>query len=185
VRAALARLGALGDEPLTALAERVLGGRASGAEVALAPFLGGALQVAWTVAAAALPPASIERRHAGCPLCGSPPVAGQVLGDDKLRYLVCGLCATQWHHTRAQCVLCRASGHLDYAAVEGDPGPARAEACGACRAYLKLLYVERAPRLEPMADDVASLALDLLMAERGLARLGQSFYLVPDGPPAS
>jgi len=120
----------------------------------------------------------VERTEAGCPLCGGAPVAGVVLGDDKLRYLVCGLCATQWHHTRAQCVLCRSSSALAYLALDGPaPGPAKAEACQACRAYLKLLYVELDPRLEPFADDVASLALDLLVAERGLERLGQSLFL--------
>jgi len=121
----------------------------------------------------------VARRPSGCPRCGGPPVAGLLLGDDRLRYLVCALCATEWHHTRAQCVLCHGSGALDYRSVEGDPGPARAEACRACRAWLKLLDVERAPRLEPVADDVATLRLDLLMAEEGLPRLGWNLYLVP------
>ena len=101
-----------------------------------------------------------------------------VLGDDKLRYLVCGLCATWWHHTRVQCVLCRSAAAVSYLAVEGDTGPARAEACDGCRAYLKLLYVEQGPLLEPLADDVATLALDLLVGERGYQRLGQNPYLV-------
>jgi FdhE protein len=106
---------------------------------------------------------------------------GVVLGDDKLRYLACGLCASAWHHTRVQCVLCRSAAGLSYLEVEGGEVPAKAEACQACQAWLKLLYVERAPRLEPLADDVATLALDLLMAERDLARLGRNPLLVHAG----
>jgi FdhE protein len=179
VRATLERLGALPGAELDALAGRVLAGEVRGSEVALTPFLGAALQVTWTSAAATVPAAEVPRAGAGCPVCGSAPVVGLVLGDDKLRYLLCGLCATQWHHTRAQCVLCRSSGQLSYLEVEGGAGPAKAEACGACQAYLKVLYVEKAPHLEPFADDVATLALDLLLAEQGLDRLGRNLFLVP------
>ncbi len=143
-----------------------------------APFLGAALQVVFTSAAAALPAGAVGRAEAGCPACGAAPAVGLVQGDDKLRYLVCGLCATAWHHTRVQCVLCRSAARLAYLEVEGAGSPAKAEACEDCRAWLKLLYVERAPRLEPLADDVATLALDLLVAERGLARLGRNPLLV-------
>jgi FdhE protein len=184
VRAALDHLAALPPGPLGALARRVVLGRTEPDEAALAPFLGAALQVAWTATAALVAPGEATRGGPSCPRCGSTPVAGLVLGDDRLRYLACGLCATEWHHTRAQCVLCRASGRLTYHVVEGDGGPAKAETCDACQAYLKLLYVERAPRLEPMADDVASLRLDLLMAERGTSRLGWNLYLVSGDAPA-
>lgn len=184
VRAALATLRAATGAVVEARARRVVAGEVPAAELAEAPFLGAALQVAFTAAAAALPAAAAAaaaRADAGCPACGAAPAVGVILGDDKLRYLSCGLCATAWHHTRVQCVLCRSAARLSYLEVEGAPGPAKAEACDACQAWLKLLYVERAPRLEPLADDVATLALDLLLAERGLARLGRTPLLVHAG----
>ncbi|HET9554933.1 MAG TPA: formate dehydrogenase accessory protein FdhE, partial [Anaeromyxobacteraceae bacterium] len=156
-----------------------------GPDLAAAPLVGAALQVAYAVSAAAVPAAGVARAAEGCPVCGAPPVVGVVLGDDKLRYLVCGLCATQWHHTRVQCVLCRSAAQLGYLSIEGDAGPAKAECCAGCRAWLKLLYVEKAPRLEPVADDVATLALDLLVAERGLRRLGPNVLLAVGGGEAA
>jgi len=178
-RHALARLRRLPAAELDRLGTRVLGGEElSGPDVAAAPVVGAGLQVIWAGRAEKLPAGAVARVSEGCPACGAPPVVGVVLGDDKLRYLVCGLCATQWHHTRVQCVLCRSAAKLSYFGIDGDDGPAKAEACEDCQAYLKLLYVEKAPRLEPVADDVASLALDLLMAEKGFQRLGPNPLLV-------
>jgi FdhE protein len=181
VRAALDGLAAAGAGALEAQARRLLAGEVPEAELAAAPFLGAALQVAFTAGAAVVAPAAVARAEAGCPVCGSAPAVGVILGDDKLRYLCCGLCASAWHHTRVQCVLCRSAAALSYLEVEGGGVPAKAEACQACRAWLKLLYVEREPRLEPLADDVATLALDLLMAEHDLARLGRNPLLVHAG----
>jgi len=171
-RDALERLLTGPDAALDPLGARVLAGRPAGDELAEATLAGAALQVVYTAAAATLPPAKVVRTDEGCPVCGSSPAVGIVLGDDKLRYLVCGLCATEWHHTRIQCVSCRSAGALAYLVVDGCDGAVKAETCDGCRAYLKLLYVEQAPGLEPLADDVATLALDLLVSERGLLRLG-------------
>jgi FdhE protein len=106
-------------------------------------------------------------------------VVGVVLADDRLRYLWCGLCATAWHHTRVQCTRCRSAARLGYLQVEGSDGTARAEQCDGCGAYLKLLHAEQAPALEPWADDLATLPLDLLMEARGSERLGVNLLLVP------
>jgi FdhE protein len=177
-RAALERLGRLAPPDLDGVAARLRALAPAPLDVPVALFIGAALQVVFTGLAAGLPAATVARVEDDCPVCGAPPACGQVLGDDKLRYLVCGLCATSWHRTRAQCVLCRSSETLSSLSVEGDAGPARAECCGGCQAYLKLLYVERGPALEPLCDDVATLALDLLVGERGYSRLGQNPYLV-------
>ncbi len=105
-------------------------------------------------------------------------VAGIVLGDDRLRYLVCSLCGSQWHHTRVQCAWCHTGEGISYHAIEGER-VARAEACARCQAYTKLFYAEHDPSLEPFADDVATLALDVLMADDGWARHGVNPFLVP------
>jgi FdhE protein len=181
IRAALDELTGADAAALEARARRILAGEVPAAEVAAAPFLAAALQVVFTSAAAAVAAEAVARAEVGCPVCGAAPAVGVILGDDKLRYLVCGLCATSWHQTRLQCVLCRSAAQVSYLEVEGAGGPAKAEACEACRAYLKLLYVERAPGLEPLADDLATLSLDLLVAERDLMRLGRNLLLVHAG----
>jgi FdhE protein len=107
----------------------------------------------------------------GCPVCGSPPVAGTVGGDDRLRYLTCGLCAAEWHVPRLHCATCGANEGLSYRHLEHEPG-ARAEACDRCKTYLKLFDLEKRPAAEPLADDAATLALDVLMGEEGYARGG-------------
>ncbi len=189
---------------LEALADRVLANAVLGMDLAAGPFVAAALQVYFSSLAAQLSEDAVAPAHDGCPVCGSLPVVGLVLGDDKLRYLVCSLCATQWHHTRVQCAACHSGEGISYYTLEraraaregGDaeaeeprsapgltaaPGPpgVKAEACPSCKAYTKLFYVESDPRMEPFADDVATLSLDLLMAEDGWVRHGVNLFLVP------
>ncbi|HZY03187.1 MAG TPA: formate dehydrogenase accessory protein FdhE [Anaeromyxobacteraceae bacterium] len=178
-RGALERLSQLPRPELEALADALLAGAAGRLDLAAVPFVGAALQVHFAGLAAGLDPARIERAERGCPVCGSPPVAGLVLGDDKLRYLACSLCGSEWHFTRVVCSACRQGGKLRYLAIEGDAGGAKAEACGDCGTYLKLFYAEKMPRAEPFADDAASIALDLLVAEEGYARGGLNLFLLP------
>ena len=54
----------------------------------------------------------------------------------------------------------------------------KAEACGACHTYLKLFYREERPAAEPVADDLATVALDVLLGEEGFARGGVNLSLV-------
>lgn len=163
--------------PREALAGRVLRGELAVEELAAATFVGAALQVAYGCLATALPAGLPRPDDGACPVCGSPPVAGLVLGDDRLRYLCCSLCGAEWNLPRLHCAVCRKQDHVGYLSVEGDAGPARAEVCRECRVYTKLLYVEKAPRLEVGADDLATLALDLLVAEEGYRRNGRNLLL--------
>jgi len=177
-REALASLARRGTGELDALAGRILHGETGAADLAAAPFAGAGLQVAYAGLAAGLPAEAVERAgDALCPVCGFPPVAAVVLGDDKLRYLVCGLCATGWHLTRLQCAVCRSGEKVSYLSLEGSSGAVRAECCDACRVYTKICSVEQGPDLEPFADDLASLPLDLLVAERGYVRNGRNLFL--------
>ncbi len=193
-RAALDALRALGDTAVEAIAGRVLANAVEGADLAAGLFVAAALQVYFASLASQLRPGGVPRARNGCPVCGSLPVAGIVLGDDRLRYLVCSLCGTQWHETRVQCAACHQGKDIAYFQLEGDRAASlppqvaaavKAEACPACKAYTKLFYVEKDPKLEPFADDVASLALDLLMAEDGWQRYGVNLFLVPAIDPAS
>jgi FdhE protein len=46
----------------------------------------------------------------------------------------------------------------------------RAETCEQCRGYRKIMYQEHDTGVDPVADDLASLALDLLLGEQGYHR---------------
>ncbi|VVD86509.1 formate dehydrogenase [Pandoraea nosoerga] len=59
---------------------------------------------------------------------------------------------------------------LDEAARRVASSPIRAESCDDCHSYRKIFYQDKDPFVEPVADDLASLALDVLMGEAGYAR---------------
>ena len=62
--------------------------------------------------------------------------------------------------------------------IEGSDGRMRAETCDSCKSYLKIAYQEKDPRIDPVADDLATLALDLLVDEAGYGRSGPNLLLV-------
>lgn len=175
---ALDRLETMDVAALESVADGILAGTGPAIDLAAAPFVAAALQACFAVLAATLPADRVERAAHGCPVCGSPPVAGVVLGDDKVRYLSCSLCASEWHLTRIQCWSCGATGGIRYLGISGDPGTTKAETCEGCRAYLKIFYREQAPEADPVADDVATLRLDLLAANEGWARSGVNLFLL-------
>lgn len=179
-RSALARLAAASDRDLEALADAVLAGAPG--DLAAAPFVGAALQVLFTRLAAGVDPAAVAPAAAECPLCGAPPVAGVILGDDRTRQLCCGLCAARWHLPRIRCAACGASDAISYLAIEGAPAGLKAEACDRCRSYLKLVDLQDLPEAEPLADDAATIVLDLLLGERGYRRAGANLLAPAAGP---
>ncbi|HEY6004106.1 MAG TPA: formate dehydrogenase accessory protein FdhE [Anaeromyxobacter sp.] len=174
---AIRRLGEAREAELEDVASALLEGEIAPEHVAAAPFVGAALQAWFAALAARLDPASIPARSpSACPVCGSPPVAGIVQGNDRLRYLTCALCGAEWNFSRLHCAVCGKDDDLAYYGIEGDKG-AKAESCGRCRVYVKLFDEVDRPGAEPAADDAATLALDLLLAEDGWRRLGPNLYL--------
>ena len=101
---------------------------------------------------------------------------GQLNG---LRYLVCSLCACEWHYVRLKCSHCRSTKKLDYLHFEGSPNGIKAEACPECNGYLKQLYLELAPDGESLSADLATLDLDLLLADQGYNRQAPNLLLAP------
>ena len=59
------------------------------------------------------------------------------------------------------------------------------ECCDECGHYLKIVHMEKDPHVEPMADDLASITLDLLVSETGLQRHGVNLMLLFGDPDAS
>ena len=54
----------------------------------------------------------------------------------------------------------------------------QAETCDECGHYLKLMHTDRDAFLDPIADDLATLPLDLLVSEAGLRRHGVNLMLL-------
>ncbi|MBN9091546.1 MAG: formate dehydrogenase accessory protein FdhE [Reyranella sp.] len=175
-------LKAASPEELKALADHFLAGEVAAGETARLVFVVAALQVAWTQMAARLDKANvrISEQHPGlCPVCASPPVAGVIEpGGTKFghRHLHCSLCATQWRHVRVRCVHCGSTDKVSFRQIAGTTY-LRAECCESCRGYSKVFYVEKARAVEPFADDLASLGLDLMVGEEGFSRVANPFVL--------
>ncbi|WP_022947907.1 formate dehydrogenase accessory protein FdhE [Methylohalobius crimeensis] len=179
------RLRAASDEVLEGWAERLLSADFENLDSGLAPFVAAALQVRWTVLAGRIDGRGIgpgEFAHL-CPVCSSLPVASVLRsgGDVQgLRYLCCGLCGTQWNRPRIQCVNCGSGKDVAYYGIEGSDEAVKAEACTECKTYLKMMNREKQPPIDPLADDLATLSLDILMAEEGYERIGFNCFLIPD-----
>jgi FdhE protein len=182
----LGRIRQAADEELAAWGGCVLAGDFDRTDAGITPLAAAALQVHMTAFASRLEQESIGPAQTGtaCPVCGSLPVAsllqtgGTVHG---LRYLVCSLCACEWHRPRVQCIHCGSSKEVAYFAIEDLGQAVKAEGCGDCMTYAKIMDRGKDAAVDPFADDIASLAQDLLMAEEGYRRLGINPLLVPGG----
>ncbi|MEK1887799.1 MAG: formate dehydrogenase accessory protein FdhE [Phyllobacterium sp.] len=141
-------------------------------------FIWAALQVHFARLAAALDVKALVPVADGiCPACGSLPVTSMVVGwpgSHGARFCCCSLCGTLWHYVRIKCVLCGSTKGIGYQEIDGQGGAIKAETCDECQGWSKILYQEREPAADPIADDVASLGLDLLMRQGPYRRGGFS-----------
>lgn len=179
-------------------AERLLSGIMLGLDMAAAPLIGAALQVYWTRLVnrtqAAFPDLAfgpIDNARV-CPCCGGQPVASVArIGGDEAgsRYLHCSLCQTGWHMVRIKCAHCESTKNISYQELEPaegaeqptyhvPKGAVRAECCGECGHYLKIVDMGKDAHVDPVADDLASVALDLLVSETGALRHGLNYMLL-------
>ena len=130
-----------------------------------------------------------------CPCCGSRPTAAITrigAAESGHRYLHCALCSTQWHYVRIKCAHCQGTKGITYRSLEAladgasagaaQPDAVQAECCDACGHYLKIVRMEKDMHVEPVADDLASLTLDLLLSDAGIARHGINPMLVFGDP---
>ncbi len=193
----------LEDAALKRQAERLLATIPLGLDLATAPLIAAGLQLHWThlasATAAAQPNAfGVTDDATRCPCCGSLPTASITRiggGQDGHRYLHCALCSTQWHMVRVKCTHCQGTGGIHYQslqALDDSTGPARREAvqtetCDSCGHYLKIVHMDKDPQVEPVADDLATLTLDLLVSDAGFERHGTNLLLLfgdgDDAPP--
>jgi FdhE protein len=192
-RAMLQALREMPDDGLEKLASDLLKGNPDPRDAAELTIVAAALQVVWTALAGQLAAATLQRLDTPgvCPCCGSLPVSSIVRlspAVNNLRYLHCSLCNTEWNVTRATCTACDTDKSVAYQQLEDveglagegmkTPGAMRAEACDSCKSYLKIAYQEKDPHVDPVADDLATLALDMLMDEAGYSRSGPNLLLI-------
>ncbi|HEV2898904.1 MAG TPA: formate dehydrogenase accessory protein FdhE [Pseudaminobacter sp.] len=154
--------------PMEALAEHV--------------YVAAALQVHFTRLAARLDASTLVPVGDGaCPVCGGPPVSSTIVGwhgAHGSRFCACSLCGTLWNYVRIKCTLCGSTKGIGYQEIEGGPGTVKAETCEACGCYVKILHQHKDPALDPVADDVATLGLDLLVREGGYRRGSFNPFLI-------
>jgi FdhE protein len=203
-REPITRLAGASDTFLESQADRLLGAVTMGLDLGAAPLIGAALQVYWVrlVAEAAerFGVSVFEWGEPGpsCPCCGSRPTASVVRiggAESGYRYLHCALCSAQWHLVRIKCSHCLGTKGIHYqslgAADSAAPGrvrerapiaAVRAECCDQCDHYLKILSMEKDPEIEPVADDLASVPLDLLLSEAGRHSAGLNLMLLYGDP---
>ncbi len=183
-REQLHRLTNASKEQLEALAYQVLRNEFHSETAAIMPIVAAALQVYWTHMASSLasdeiPP--LSETPGVCPCCGSLPVSsvvhttGPVTG---LRYLHCSLCNIEWNMVRVKCAACEGTHGIAYHRIEGKRLPISAETCDRCDSYLKIAYTAQDAEVDPVADDLATLSLDLLVDEAGYQRCGPNLLLM-------
>ena len=165
-------------------ASSLLSGAYSEVDAGQAPFVAAALQTYWVKMALQLGEAGFGRdvQYGMCPVCGSHPVASVVRvggAAQGLRYLVCSLCASEWHVVRVKCSACTSTKGISYLGIAGASEAVKAECCDQCKAYLKIFYLEKDTSLDPVADDLATLALDMMVDEQGYNRVGPNLLFLP------
>jgi FdhE protein len=190
-------LRAMSDAQLDAQADALLAQRYAEVAPATAPFITAALQTVWTALASRLNVKDVPYVDAPgvCPVCGLPPVASIVRVGGAFqgyRYTQCSLCATEHHVVRVKCTNCDSTKGIAYHGIDGIDGidggdvassaALKAESCDECHTYRKIGYQDKDLEFEPLADDLASLTLDLLMSEAGYRRASANPLLYPEAP---
>ena len=181
-RAALEAVAAAESEDRRWLIENILAD--SIPEDAAAPhlFAAAAVQVHLARLAARLEAQALVPVGGGvCPTCGGRPVTSSVMGTqgiENVRYATCAGCATQWNEVRVKCLCCGSTKGIAYRSAETHEATVKAETCSACKSWVKIFYQVKNASLDPVADDVGSLGLDMMMKETPFRRGGFNPFTV-------
>ncbi|MFI5180035.1 MAG: formate dehydrogenase accessory protein FdhE [Thermoanaerobaculia bacterium] len=128
-----------------------------------------------TLAALRISPDRLHR-EGHCPFCGGRPIVSFRRSDPDshgaARWLVCGLCGTEWAFSRVRCPSCMEQSPEKLPSFQSETQKAaRLEACEACRRYVKSIDLTVDARPIPEVDDLASIAMDLWAIEQGFERI--------------
>ena len=111
------------------------------------------------------------RRKSHCPVCGSLPSLSLLKGEEGKRYLLCSCCGYQWRADRLSCPVCNNTdqGSLHYFCGEGEDA-CRIDLCDTCHHYIKTIDYRSLEESDPSLEDLATLHLDVLAAQKGYRR---------------
>lgn len=150
-------------------------------------WLNAVVQIIYTLVARSLAADTVKPypEPGFCPCCGNDAVGAVIIGHGELeglRYLCCGLCSSRWHSVRARCSFCDNSRNLGIQRIEqakeGVLAATEAECCPSCNAYRKRYRLAKQQYADPIADDLASLILDMLLSDEGWQRGGANPFLL-------
>jgi FdhE protein len=140
-----------------------------------------AMQVVWAAVAQQVKATNLNPSNSElCPVCGSAAVGSIVLageGKSGLRFQHCCLCASRWHVVRAHCTLCEDGSKVQYLSLQDKHPAIAAETCEHCHGYAKISFQDKDLEVDPIADDLATLALDVLVGEEGFGRAAPNLLL--------
>jgi FdhE protein len=110
-------------------------------------------------------------RKGHCPVCGSLPSLSLLKGEEGRRYLLCSFCGYQWRMDRLCCPTCnnREQESLGYFCGEGEE-TFRIDLCDRCHRYIKTIDCRNLEESDPCLEDLATLHLDILAAQKGYRR---------------
>jgi FdhE protein len=94
---------------------------------------------------------------------------------DLHRYLICSLCASEWYAPRARCTNCETPKEVSMLGDTRDSA-LQGECCEVCRGYLKIMFQAKEPLVDAVADDLASISLDLALSAEGFSRTGRNLF---------
>lgn len=108
------------------------------------------------------------KNRSSCPICGSAPIIGELDAEGN-QWIHCGLCWHRWPAKRIVCLYCsnQDSASMEYLYSEDEP-EYRVNLCDGCQRYLKVVDTRKMNRrFYPPLEQVASLHLDVLAADKG------------------
>ena len=110
-------------------------------------------------------------RKSHCPVCGSLPSLNLLKGEGGKRYSLCSYCGYQWRIARLSCSFCsnKEQGSLKYFYGEGEESH-RIDLCDKCHHYIKTIDYRNLEESDPSLEDLATLHLDVLAAQKGYER---------------
>lgn len=106
-----------------------------------------------------------------CPVCGSRPGMGELVGEEGRRLLSCSACSFRWPFQRIKCPFCGNEDPETLSYFTAENGPIRVGVCRKCSRYLKTRDSRQGRADVPLeAEDLATLHLDLLAGREGFER---------------
>lgn len=178
---AIEKAKSLDNEARRQLVNAILLDEIAADDVAVHVLAAAAAQIYFSLLAARLDRDRLQRVSDGaCPSCGGAPLGSVIVGWEGAhgtRFCTCSICATQWNVVRIKCLVCASESGIGYHSLEGSGGNISGETCESCKSYVKMLHQHKDMTLEPLADDVGSLALDLTLKREGWQRASFNPFL--------